>query len=1060
VNEAAWIISSLLIASTVAMVVMAVRVLVRRDQYHKAEINLFVLFTALAGLWSLGSCFELLLPSLSAKIFWSQVQYISVVCLPLVWVFFLMRYTDTGRRFRRWVYVAFIPSLATLTIVWINPSLMWSKVTLETQPFLHGVYEHGPWFERVHLPYSYALLALGFVVLGRALWVSAPGQRSQLWLLFGVQCAPVVTNLIYLLGLSLFDITAFGFSASSFLLGFGLFRQNLMRQLPIAYRRVFEQMRDGVLVLDKDRHLLSFNEEAKKLLKLSVDDLQRTLPEIRPRLSSVFEQLWQKRQLECSHGPAHLAFDLRDMNAHSTLQGYLLTVQDISERKQQQTLLEQQTKELELLDRVRVVVANQLSLSEAMHRTVEAISEVFGYNLVSLYLLEGDMLVEQHQVGYATVVPKIPITRGVIGKVARTGHPLLITNPKDEADFIEAVPGVISEVAVPLISHETVVGVLSLESTEIIFTPSDLKLMMALSEQIGIAVERAKLYEDVSRNEKQLRLLTENMSDLICLHALDSTFTYVSPSSKTLFGYEPHELLGRSPFEFVHPDDLEFVKKQTSQFLEGKALKPYVQRCRRKNGSYLWIEMFNQPVLDEAGNITSVVAVSRDVSERMRMEEQILEGALLYDALTGLPNRVLFMDRLQHASRRSQRTLTTFAIMFLDLDRFKIINDSLGHRAGDSLLVEVARRIQSCVRAQDTASRLGGDEFAILLETVEEAEVKNLAERIQQSLRLPFMIEGHEVVSSASIGIILGNDVIDPEDLLRRADMAMYQSKANGKARYTFFDEGMHAHLQELLRLEGDLRKALLKSELEVFYQPIMKLSTQTLVGFEALLRWNHPERGLLLPASFITTAEDMGLIGEIDLWVLQEACQQLSVWQPSSSQDSATQPLTMSVNVSAKSLLLPDFADKIISTVKESRVETGQVKLELTESVLMDHAASKDLLTALKNQGIGLVIDDFGTGYSSLSYLHTLPLDALKIDRSFISRMDGSNLQIVSTIILLAQSLGLDVVAEGIETEEQLDQLGELACEFGQGFLFGEAVKGLEAKAFAFLPGVPFAMH
>jgi diguanylate cyclase (GGDEF)-like protein/PAS domain S-box-containing protein len=1038
VNANLWVISGLLLASSLAMGVLALRVVTRYGSSLTFEVKLFVLFASLAGVWSLASCLELLSPGLAAKIFWSKVQYISIVFLPPTWFLFVARYTDTFRRLRRWFYLLFLPSGVTLLVVWTNEwhFLVWQKVWLEPEPFPVAVFQRGPWFQNVLIPYSYFLLLSSLGVLLVALWLSPRGQRGSFWLLLGSQFVPVLANFLYLVRLAPFDLTPLGFAASSALLVFGLFRRRLMQQLPIAYRHVFEQMRDGVIVLDGDKRVLSYNREAGRLLALSDKHVHHTLDEIRPFLAPMFAELWERRRHECQHREVALEFHLRDMTMKGEVQGYILIVEDATERRAQQRVLEQQARELELLDRVRVAVAGQLSLSEVMRVSVEAVADVFGYKLVSVYLLEDSTLVMQHQVGYDTFIERIPVSRGVMGRVARTAHPALVVNPKNESDFFEAVGGIISEVAVPLMSGGRVVGVFNLESTEVIFTETDLQLMMALSEQIAIAVERARLYEDVSRNEKQLRLLTENMSDLICLHALDGTFTYVSPSSQTLFGYAPHELLGQSPFDYVHPDDLEYVKSQTRQLLEGKTPKPYLQRCRRKDGSYIWVESFNQPISDSSGQITSVVAVSRDVTERRRMEEQMLEGALLYDALTGLPNRVLFMDRLQQASRRSQRSLTSFAVMFLDLDRFKIINDSLGHRAGDTLLVEVAKRVGSCIRSGDTAARLGGDEFAILLETIDETEVTQLAERIQQSLQLPFTVEGHDVVSSASIGIILGRNAVDPEDLLRRADMAMYQSKTKGKARYTFFDEGMYAHLQEVLRLEHDLRKALAKDEFEVFYQPIMKLSTETLVGVEALVRWQHPERGLLLPASFITTAEDMGLVGEIDLWVLREACKQLKRWQKTTSQ-----PLTVNVNVSAKSLLMPDFSDKVLRIISETGVGAGRVKLELTESVLMNEA-SKELLSSLREQGIGLVIDDFGTGYSSLSYLHTLPLEALKIDRSFVQEMGDSNMQIVSTIILLAQSLGLDVVAEGIETEEQLVQLQTLACEFGQGFLFGTATK------------------
>ena len=1037
-NATFWVISGLLFASFLAMAALAVQVATRYAFSHTSEVRLFVVFAALAGVWSLASGLELVSPGLSAKIFWSKVQYLSIVFLPPVWLLFVVRYTDTFRRFRRWSYLFFIPSFVTLLVVWTNEwhFLMWANVSVDLGVSPVALFGRGPWFQYVLIPYSYFLLVSALGVLLTALWLSPRAQQGQLWLLLGAQFVPVLANFLYLLRLAPFDLTPLGFAASSLLLGFGLFRRRLMQQLPIAYRHVFEQMRDGVLVLDDDKKLLNYNREAGRLLFLSEDHLNRTLEEIRPVLAPMFAELWERGGHECSHRNVVLEFHLREMTMNGTPQGYILTVEDATERRAQQGKVEQQARELELLDRVRVAVANQLSLAEVMRVSVEAVADVFGYRLVSVYLLEEDVLVMQHQVGYSNVIERIPVSRGVMGRVARTSRPRLVTDTKNEEDFFEAVGGIVSEVAVPLISGGRVVGVFNLESTEVIFTEVDLKLMMALSEQIAIAVERARLYEDVSRNEKQLRLLTENMSDLICLHALDGTFTYVSPSSRTLFGYEPIELLGKSPFSFVHPDDLEYVKGQTRQLLEGKTPKPYLQRCRRKDGSYIWVEMFNHPVFDTSGQMTSVVAVSRDVTERRRMEEQMLEGALLYDALTGLPNRVLFMDRVQQASRRSGRSLTTFALMFLDLDRFKVINDSLGHRAGDLLLVEVARRVGSCIRSGDTAARLGGDEFAILLETIDETEVKQLAERLQHSLRLPFTVEGHEVVSSASIGIILGHDAVDSEDLLRRADMAMYQSKTKGRASYTFFNETMYAHLQEQLRLENDLRKAVSRNEFELFYQPIMKLSAGTLEGFEALVRWQHPERGLLQPARFITTAEDMGLVGEIDLWVLQEACRQLVRWQAVTAQ-----PLTMSINISAKSLMLPDFPSRVRRILELTNVQAGRVKLELTESVLMNEA-SKEILANLRDQGVRLVIDDFGTGYSSLSYLHTLPLDALKIDRSFIKDMNSTNLQIVNTIILLAQSLGLDVVAEGIEDKEQLRQLRELRCGLGQGFLFGEGMK------------------
>lgn len=443
-----------------------------------------------------------------------------------------------------------------------------------------------------------------------------------------------------------------------------------------------------------------------------------------------------------------------------------------------------------------------------------------------------------------------------------------------------------------------------------------------------------------------------------------------------------------------------------------------------------------------------IAELSQHIAEQERISLALQESkdhfrhAAFHDALTGLPNRALLADHLKLAIERAKRREDhLFAVLFLDLDRFKNINDSLGHTIGDQLLVAIARRVEGCLRPMDTVARLGGDEFAILLDGLEDfSQVIHVAERVQDELMKPFNLMGHEVYTSASIGIAHSTTGYDqPENILRDADIAMYRAKDNGKARYELFDTVMHTRAVALLKLENDLRRAIERQEFEVYYQPIVSLETDQIAGFEALVRWVHPERGLVSPDEFIPLAEETGLIMEIGHWVLHESCRQMRQWQLSFQR-----PLVLSVNLSGKQFIQPNLIGQVKDILKKTNFDPRLLRLEITESVVMENAeAAAAMLHQLRDLGAHLSIDDFGTGYSSLSYLHRFPVSTLKIDRSFIGRMGegGENSEIVRTIMTLASNLGMEVVAEGIETEEQLSQLRALKCEYGQGYLFSRPV-------------------
>ena len=479
---------------------------------------------------------------------------------------------------------------------------------------------------------------------------------------------------------------------------------------------------------------------------------------------------------------------------------------------------------------------------------------------------------------------------------------------------------------------------------------------------------------------------------------------------------------------------------------EAGEVSNFESQIRRKDGELIWISENARVVREGNGAVSYYEGTVEDITATRESKERLLHDAL-HDRLTGLSNRALFMDRLEQKFAHLERKPDSlFAVLFLDFDRFKNINDSLGHLAGDQLLKAISGRLQECLRPGDTVSRFGGDEFAILLENVTElSDATIVAERVQRAMSSPFQLGSQQVFSSASIGIALGHSEYErAEDLLRDADMAMYRAKARGKARHEVFDAEMHTRAVALLQLETDLRWAIERDEFRLYYQPIVNLADGAVIGFEALIRWQHPQRGLVSPAEFIPIAEETGWIVPIGRWVLEEACAQLARWQAETKA-----PLSMSVNLSGKQFSQPDLIELVETIIRESGIAPNSLKLEITESAIMEDAQIVTTrLLQLRKLGVQLGLDDFGTGYSSLSYLHRFPLDTLKIDRSFVARLleDGENREIVRTIVTLGKNLGMNVVAEGVEEAQQLSDLRDLDCQHGQGYLFARPLPADEA--------------
>ena len=1003
--------------------------------------------------------------------------------------------------------------------------------------------------------------------------------------------------------------------------------------------------------------------------------------------------------------------------------GVVVNSRDITRRKSAEEILHQseeryrrQARELDLLHQARTAVARELNLETVFETVVDATANVYGYKLVCAYLLRDGELVLQHQVGHERAIERIPLDRGVNGRVARTGRPVLLGDVSEDPEFLDASEDTISEICVPLLDGEEVVGTLNVESTDTKLTEHDLELVCALGEHVSTAVGRARLYDKARGAERRYRSLVEQIPAVIYMDDVDESntalyrssyveevlgykageflsnpyfwqgllhpddkervmaendrtnetgdpfrmeyrmickdghvvwvrdeailfsdeegrplywqgvfmdvterkeaeealrkseesfrqlfensvdalividydtrkvvdcnreacrslgytreeflelsledwvsdvlsdeerkrrggdtpwaramagetgaiigfhenlhtrkdgttfpvevgvgsidyrgrrmvltsvrditerkeaeeeiiesrekyrsvvesvkevifrtdaegrFTFLNPAWTMITGFDVEESMGKSYLDFIHPSDLERnIRDFEVMGDHGEDYSKYEARFATSDGGMKWIEVnFREHFDGEA--LVGTSGTLDDVTERKELEER-LEYQAYHDALTGLANRTMFNDRINHALDRGLRRGSLVAILFLDLDNFKVVNDSLGHEAGDRLLAEVAERLKGCVRPEDTICRLGGDEFAILLEDSNLSEATSVARRMADALRKPFHFSGwRDIFVTTSVGIALGESSSGnpssevAKELVRKADMAMYRAKGSGKAGYAVFESSLDERAAGRLSLEGDLRRAVEQGEFQVSYQPLVSISTGEVVGAEALLRWRHPERGLLPPDDFIPLAEEAGLISQVGKWVLREATNRAREWREGC--DPSRPRPTIHVNLSSLQLRCPDLVRDVARILDDANLEPEALTLEITESVAMGDA--EPTIVRLKELGLKLAIDDFGTGYSSLSYLRGFPVDCLKIDRSFIDglgRGRGDD-TIVGGIIGLAHGLGIEAIAEGVETEEQLGKLMSLGCDVAQGNMLwkplstGEALK------------------
>jgi diguanylate cyclase (GGDEF)-like protein/PAS domain S-box-containing protein len=780
--------------------------------------------------------------------------------------------------------------------------------------------------------------------------------------------------------------------------------------------------------------------------------------------------------LSTAHGSEHVAVEAFRLGVQDylpkpvdmySLDAALTRALTESRLGREKAMLTEQLKEqvswLTVLSKVGKSVTSTLELDQVLRRIIEAgvflTSAEEGFVALldagtdQLYLRAAKNIEEE-----AIETMRMPVADSLAGHVMRSGRPLRTSRGEEDPDLKVSTGFLVQNLLhVPILSRGRALGVLSVDNrkSKRAFTESDEAQLTSLADYAAVAIENARLFEQAHQeiverrrveaalreSEERYALAVRGANDGIWDWNLKTNHIYYSPRWKAMLGYAEDEI-SDSPdewFDRVHPEDIERLRLEISSHLQG--LTPHFEnehRVLHRDRTYRWMLSRSISVLD-ADKVASRMAGSQaDITDRKNAEQRLLHDAL-HDTLTELPNRALFMDRLQYAVERSKRHPDyVFAVLFLDLDRFKDVNDSLGHMAGDELLIAVGQMLRQGIRATDTVARLGGDEFVILLDDVgDENAAVHIAEWINDQFRNTFDLVNHEVFITTSIGIVLNKiGYQDPEDILRDADIAMYSAKASGRARYHIFEPHMREQVMKRISLETDLRQALDRQELRVFYQPVVSLENGRLIGFEALVRWQHPERGLLLPREFLPMAEESGIIIPLDRWVMHEACRQMHHWHQEMPSDP---PLTISVNISAKQLLQPELVPVVEGILAATGLDPECLKLEITENTVMETSQlTTGVFANLQSLGVQLQIDDFGVGYSSLGYLSHFPLNALKIDRTFVGGMadDTNQLNIIQAIITLTRRLGVGLIAEGVETQGQLDQLKQLGCEFGQGFL------------------------
>ncbi|HEY9762161.1 MAG TPA: PAS domain S-box protein [Trichocoleus sp.] len=848
---------------------------------------------------------------------------------------------------------------------------------------------------------------------------------------------------------------------------------------------ILESITDAFFALDDQWRFTYINQRAEQLLQYNREQLLgQVLWEAFPETAETtffnkFLQAMEERvslTFEAYYPPYHVWVEV---HVYPAREGLAVYFQDISERKRSEAerqrtynQLQQQIRREQALNRVLQSIRQSLDLDSIFSTAASEMSNLLRIDqmMICLYRPEAGVWQVKAEHRYTSdcssiLGMEIPDANNPIAaqlkqlKTVQIDNTDILEDPVSRA-IAQHIPG--TWLVMPLqVQGEHPWGALSLMRSRQHGTwqPSEVDLVQIVANQLAIAVQQANTLEQVQRELAERQRAEARLQEAQRItHTgnweMDTTTGQITWSEEMfyIYGLSPNRIPPSfaEQIEQVHPEDRATAEQAMAQLMQGEAPINVQFRLIQPNGVVRYVQALGQARQETGGEVTQVFGTLMDITERKQIEAQLVYEAL-HDSLTGAPNRTYFMEQLNLAiSKATANPEATFAVLFIDLDRFKVINDSLGHLVGDQLLIECTQRLQSVVRSHDLMARLGGDEFAVLLNRLDKIdEAVELAERIHEVMRQPFELKGREIFISASIGISSNlTGALEAVDFLRDADTAMYRAKEQGRNRSALFDPTMYEQVNRQLTLENDLRRALERDELSLYYQPIVDLHSRQLIGFEALLRWQHPHWGCIQPSTFIPLAEETGLILPIGTWTLRTACQQLKQWQEMLPQ-AAT--LMMSVNLSVKQFSSPHLIKDIDEILATTELPSSSLRLEITESALIDNLETAEtILAAIRERGIQLCIDDFGTGYSSLSVVHRFPVQILKIDRSFVSRMeaDSRGVAMVQAVLALARSLGMFAIAEGVETEAQMTQLQTLSCPYAQGYWFARPLSTAEATA------------
>lgn len=823
---------------------------------------------------------------------------------------------------------------------------------------------------------------------------------------------------------------------------------------------IFASINDAILVVNSDAIIERVNPATLELTGFAEDELVGSHVELLTRNRHFFEKMFAKslhksivgnrfemkcRRKDGSFFPLSVSTS-SIFDPETDSQKLICVARDITKSKR----LEAESRAISRIIHGAASTANLEEFFQLVHRSIKKI--VYAENFfVALFNPETEMLTMQFWVDKYDPMPgPLRVGRSLSAYVFRQGRSMLFTD-EDAKKLIEA--GEVESVGtdspiwlgVPLKTPNGAIGVLVVQDYENqdTYSHQDVELLTSVADQIALAIERKTREEALRVSQERFELVARATSDAVWDWDLSTDKLWWNEGFQNLFGYKPEEVNSvADPWSGrIHPEDSERVVADLNRHIDdGKSFWQDEYRFMRADGTYAFVIDRGYIVRGNNEKPLRMLGSMMDVTERKSLEQQLTHQAL-HDPLTKIANRALFKNRVDHALTKLVRTNSSLAVLFLDLDNFKSINDSLGHAAGDKLLVSVAERLQDCLRTADTAARLGGDEFAVLVESMlRPDEAVMIAERILSVFREPFEIDGKEIYVGTSIGIAASStETIASEELLRNADLAMYLAKSQGKGKFVVFEQKMHAALMERIELEDELRRGIEEKEFVIHYQPILNLGTGELLGMEALVRWMHPRLGLLSPIKFIPLAEETNLIVPLGDWIIREACRQMQVWR---SEYDGQLDVSLTVNISIRQFQQAELVDMVSRALRMSGLPPHSLILEITESFMMQDTEATILkLHELKKLGVRLAIDDFGTGYSSLSYLQRFPIDILKIDKSFVDKLGSGNEgnAVARAIIMMGDSLNLKTIAEGIEHSEQIDTLQRLGCDAGQGFHFAK---------------------